>query len=474
MPREPFRVVVVGSGLAGLSCASSLLAAGFQVTVLTPGYLGRDGASHRVQALAPWILLTAPWKRGDSPERFFEDLKRAGQGKERPGLAEVFAREAAPAARELVELLDLEPLEGEPQLLPGNSFPRSRRFFPKTPGTLLAKLAALVHGAASVHEGTLAVGLEWNGHRVPGVWAWHRGTSELRRHPADAVVLACGGLGALFGPSTVPRWCRGSALALASLVGSLLHNPHITQALPVIAIPPVYFPTTAALLKARLWAGSTPQGFSDLETLSEYLARALRQGQSAWVELAEADACVLPRWIREARHWREGKLPLTLAVHHGVGGVAIDAWGRTSVPGLYACGEAAGGVQGARRLMGTGLLEARIFGLRAAQAVARDLPKLGPAPATPAFPKLLALPANARELEAFLDRTLGKLMVIRPRKEVQAFLEELDNWPSGSELEKGNAGWLAALRWVAARVVLGEELRQKALESQEVPRELAG
>lgn len=468
-------VVVVGSGLAGLSCAQALLEAGVAVTILTPGYVGRDGASQRVCALAPWILLNAPCKRGDSPDRFFEDLQRAGQGMQRPGLAEVFAQEAPQAAKELMELLDLQPLDEQAVLLPGNSYPRGRRLVPRGNGLLLRRLVGAVQSTAQVYERALAVGLALAQGRVVGVWAWHRPQGELRLHCGQAVVLACGGVGALFGPSTVPRWCRGSGLALASLAQALLHNPHITQALPVLAVPPVYFPTTAALLKSRIWVEENllPQ-LPDLESLSAQLAQALRRGQKAWLELDVSDQNVLPRWIRETQPQMDGRrFPLTLAVHHGVGGVAIDTWGRTSVPGLYACGEAAGGVQGARRLMGTGLLEARIFGLRAAQAVCKDMQKnrLGPPPEPSS--RLLPLPASPTQLEAFLDRSLTALAVVRPPEEVASCLEELEAWPAAPFADNGRA-WLAAIRYAAARTLLLAQLSAFAHKGEEVPRELAG
>ncbi len=114
------RAVVVGSGLAGLACALELAGSGWETTVVTAGRAGRDGATHRVHGLTPWILLTAPWVRGDSPDRFLADLGQRGQGLERAGLAEVLAENAHAAARELIEVLDLEPVTDEPVTLPGD------------------------------------------------------------------------------------------------------------------------------------------------------------------------------------------------------------------------------------------------------------------------------------------------------------------------------------------------------------------
>jgi L-aspartate oxidase len=261
-------------------------------------------------------------------------------------------------------------------------------------------------------------------------------------------------------------------LALAELASALLHYPHLTQALPVLALPPVFFPTTAALLRGRIEVGQEllPPA-ADLPSLTHSLAEALRQGHKAWLSLRDGDQSVLPAWVQDLLGWaKAGRLPLTVAVHHGMGGVAVDAWGRTSAPGLYACGEAAGGVQGRQRLFGTGLLEARIFALRAAEAVMRDLPKLGPAPQEGA-PSLLPLPLDGRQLEAHLDQWMGPLAVIRPTEEAEQVLRHLQSWPAGREGD--GSQWLTALRWQAAQVILASQLQGEAGGGKEEAYELA-
>lgn len=472
--KKPWRVVVVGSGLAGLSCAHRLLERGVQVVVLTPGYLGRDGATHRVHALAPWIVLNAPCQKGDSPQRFWEDLSRAGEGKGRPGVGEVFAEKAPAAAKELVDLLQLRPLDERPVLLPGNSFPRARRFLPEDGHLLLRPLITSLSGHGEIHERTLAVGLEVDGERVCGVWAFHRLEGRLKLYLADAVVLACGGLGAVFGPSTVPRWCRGSGIALAAMGSALLHNPHIHQALPVLSLPPAYFPTTAVLLNGRVGIEEELlPSVGELETLTRLLAHALRQGRKVWVELREQDYKLFPSRVRELLQGPERRLLLNVVVHHGVGGVAVDTWGRTSVPGLWACGEAAGGVQGARRLLGTGLLEARVFGLRAAEAIVRDLPKIGPPEPAKAAKKLLMTPLDAEKLEVQIDRWLGPLAVLRPREEVTERLAWLASWPLAQGASTASP-WRAAIRLRAAQLILSAELGAASWREGEVDYAIPG
>jgi L-aspartate oxidase len=164
-----------------------------------------------------------------------------------------------------------------------------------------------------------------------------------------------------------------------------------------------------------------------------------------------------PAGVRASAAFREsGRVALTIAQHHGIGGVAIDAWGRTSLPGLYACGEAAGGVQGRRRTMGTGLLEAAIFGSRAAQAASGDHRRAGRPAGGGVRPALPALPLDAHRLESRLDELMGPLVLVRPDEDVDAAFRELAAWPLiGSELSQADGKIaLAAIRLRAALAML--------------------
>ncbi len=457
---ERGRAVVVGSGLAGLECALELAGSGWATTVVTAGRAGRDGATHRVHGLAPWILLTAPWVRGDSPERFLADLAKRGQGLERAGLAEVLAENAHSAARELIETLDLELMADEPVMLPGDEIARGLRCLPRDRHLLLSPLlrrcAELV---VTVRERTLASGLLLAAGRVAGVTVCGRGGAGTEGLAADAVVLACGGIGSVFPVSTAPRWCRGSGLAVAGTAGALLHRPELTQALPVTSTPPLYFPTSAALVNARIWIGERLlTSERDLEATTLEIARAGRDGTPAFLEADDSAQRLLPPQLRASAALAGGRrVGLTVAQHHAIGGVAIDAWGRTSLAGLYACGEAAGGVQGRRRTMGTGLLEAAIFGRRAGRAAVRDGTRNGAGSEAPLRAVAPPLPVDPDALERRLDELLRPLVVERPAEAVARALAELEGWPVRCDRNGGadEKGVLAAIRRRAAVMILG-------------------
>ncbi|NWF99947.1 MAG: FAD-dependent oxidoreductase [Thermoanaerobaculaceae bacterium] len=456
MHGEARHVVVVGSGLAGLSCALELARREVRVLVVTAGQAGRDGCSHRVHALAPAILLTAPRLRGDSPDLFYADLVRKGQGRLREETTRVFAQGARRAADEIVELLDLEPLDREVLLLPGDSYPRGLRCRPRRGRMVLAPLVSACRQAGvEFAEGTLAVGVVvTETGAVGGVVVAPRGGGAPVALFAQAVVLACGGPAAVFPRSTSPRWCRGSGLALGKLAGALLHDPHRFQALPVTATSPCTFPGTAPLLAGRIAVDGRAAAWpgEGVEDLAQFVAAAELAGKRVELLTEGRLPGPLPARLGPGEEGGQvGGIGLTAAVHHGIGGVAIDAWGRSSVSGLYACGEAAGGVQGARRTMGTGLIEARLFGVRAARAVLGDRGRLA---GSVGAPRTITCPCPGRSeaLERWLDTFMALFVAQANGWDPVAALGTLQQWPE--EPARNRRAWLAGIRWAAARAML--------------------
>jgi L-aspartate oxidase len=227
-----------------------------------------------------------------------------------------------------------------------------------------------------------------------------------------AVVLASGGLGQVFSATTNPSVSTGDGMALALRAGAVLRDLEFVQFHPTV-----------------MWLGADSKGQQPLISeavrgegafLVDDAGVPFMQGVHELADLAPRDvvAKAIMRRMREtgAEHvWLDARafgaekwerrfptilatcrshgvdpvtdlIPVAPACHYASGGVATDLHGRSSVPGLFACGEVAcSGVHGANRLASNSLLEGLVFSRRIAEQLAADLPARQ-APATDARP----------------------------------------------------------------------------------------
>jgi L-aspartate oxidase len=205
---------------------------------------------------------------------------------------------------------------------------------------------------------------------------------------APQVVLATGGIGACFGHSTNPATSRGAGLSAAARAGVTLADLEFVQFHPTaLAVGGERLPLLTEALRG---AGAVllddtdrrfmPQIHPDAELAPrDVVARAVAgrrlAGREVVLDLSPvADlAARFPGAVAIARAAGldpQGALPVTAAAHFHMGGIATDASGATSLPGLHACGEvAATGLHGGNRLASNSLLEGLVFGERIARTI---------------------------------------------------------------------------------------------------------
>jgi L-aspartate oxidase len=396
-------VVVVGSGIAGLTTALKARRAG---TVLLVTKTQVDAGSTR------WAQggIAAALGPGDSPDQHLTDTMVAGAGICDEAAVRVLVTEGPALVRELVELgarFDLD-RAGALALTREGGHLRDRIAHAggdATGAEIERALVAAVRATDGIeiveHAQVLDLLTGADGAacgvtlHVIGAGSRDGVGAALGR----AVVLATGGLGQVFASTTNPPVATGDGVALALRAGASVADVEFVQFHPTV-----------------LWLGPGAAGQQPLiseavrgegAVLVDVDGRRFMVGQHPLAELAPryvvakaivrqlratgADHVLLdargvpdfaqrfPTITASCRSYGidpvTTPIPVVPGAHHASGGVRTDLWGRTDVPGLYACGEVACvGVHGANRLASNSLLEGLVFAARIADDLARRLP----------------------------------------------------------------------------------------------------
>ena len=371
------QTVVVGAGAAGLWAALHAASLG-PVTLVAP-----DPSAGSSTALAQGGIAAAV-AEGDAPSAHAEDTMAAGAGLCDPRAVDALTTEAPFAIEELRRRGMVFDEGGGPTLEGGH---RARRVLhaggDATGRAILRALVASAREERRIHwRPERAAALLVDRGRVRGV---RLERSELE---SSRVILATGGATGIFGRRTGPDRATGEGMALAWDVGAALVDLEFVQFHPTaldVSGQPARLLTEAlrgegaVLLDAsgeRFMARFDPRGeLAPRDVVARAIA--LVRDETGKVYL---DATSIPNVVARfptvaascAAAWLDlahDPIPVAPAAHYFTGGILTDLEGRSTVPGLLACGEVACiGVHGANRLASNSLLEALVFGRRAGLA----------------------------------------------------------------------------------------------------------
>ncbi|MEU9000023.1 L-aspartate oxidase [Streptomyces caniferus] len=444
-------VVVVGSGVAGLTAALRCAAAGRRTVVVTKARLD-DGSTRWAQG-----GIAAALGDGDTPEQHLADTLVAGAGLCDEAAVRTLVTEGPDAVHRLIRTgarFDTAPGSDEIALTREGGHHRRRIAHAGGDATGAEISRALVEAvrAAGLRtvENALVLDLltDADGH-TSGVTlhvmgeGQHDGVGAVH---APSVVLATGGMGQVFSATTNPAVSTGDGVALALRAGAEISDLEFVQFHPtVLYLGPEAEGQQPLISEAVRGEGAHlvdadgtrfMVGQHELAELAprDIVAKAImRRAHEQGVEHMYLDGRHFGAQMWETRfptilaacrsHGIDPvtePIPVAPAAHYASGGVRTDLRGRTTVPGLYACGEVAcTGVHGANRLASNSLLEGLVFAERIAADIVA-LPATAPAPSAPSDPAAPSV-SSASSTPA-LPRTTLPLLAPETRTGVQRIM----------------------------------------------------
>ncbi len=476
LPCETYDAVVVGSGASGLSCAIVLEKLGLKVCVLTKGR-ATEGATYLAQG-----GIAAALPKGDSTDLHFSDTLKAGAGLVNPKMARILVEEGVKRVIELIRM--------------GARFETDERGLLRFTKEAAHSVARIVYNGdrtgeevervlienykgALVENASLKELLVQNG-RCYGVLASVNG--NLKAFYAPVVAIATGGAAGLYLKSTNPKVLTGDGISCALRYGAELQDLEFVQ----------FHPTAFCEGEECFLISEAVRGEGAL-LVDKFGRRFMGDYHHLW-ELAPRD--VVTRAIETQKRITNGEVfldfrpiekkginiekrfptiyknlrekgldpkrdlvPVTPVAHYYIGGIKVDSFGRSSVAGLFAVGEAAStGVHGANRLASNSLLECLVFGNRAAYGMYRDFKYLS---ASFTEVRIRGLKFPVRNDKSFSVKDVKKVMwenvgIVRDARGLTRAIETL------SEIAVSNSPWE-----VKSSALLGLAIAVSAMRREE-------
>ena len=378
--------VIIGAGLAGLTAALSL--APQPVTLIVQHPLGKGCSSDWAQG-----GLAAAVGMDDTAGLHAEDTIKAGVGLCDPAIVEQTTRDGADVIARMIQRKVAFDRDASGKINLGLEGAHSRRRIvhssDNTGHIIMQALIAALHATPSITiiENASATKLLTDDHGICGVEITRNGHHEIIT--TDKAILATGGAAALWQHTTNPLGNWGHGLALAARAGAAMADVEFMQFHPTaIDIGRDPMPLASEALRGegailvnengeRFMKGFARAELEPRDVVSRAIWAQQQSGHKTFLDVRPLGTVFTTRFpaiagicAHAGLNPLQSPIPISPAAHYHMGGVATDGQGRTSIAGLWACGEVAStGLHGANRLASNSLLEAASFGHRVAEDV---------------------------------------------------------------------------------------------------------
>ncbi|MDR1911964.1 MAG: FAD-dependent oxidoreductase [Helicobacteraceae bacterium] len=380
-------VLIIGTGLAGLSAALEAKKGNLNVALITKSFPFRSNSSLASGGINAALGYAEP----DAPYLHAIDTINAAAGLGDKEAIKILCEAAPPCALEL-DANGAQFDRAENDAIAQRSFGGSGRkracYVQDRVGSSLvqALLKACNSAGVTILHGHFLLDLIVKNNRIAGVCALKLANGEVLAIEAKSAILAGGGFAGIYcGRATNPASTNGDSIAAAFRSGLRLVNMEFVQFHPTGLLGSGELVSEAARGEGGFLTYENGERFTnEMQTrdkLARTIEREIRNGRKVFIDVRHLGKEFLQSRLPNFCKAAAAKLgldpscelvPIAPAAHYTMGGIEVDSRARTAIAGLFACGECAySGVHGANRLGGNSLLEAAVFGKIAGKNAAR-------------------------------------------------------------------------------------------------------